>query len=553
MRGRHSARWCLWCWCCGALAREWGFGAAWRLVRTRRRGVSPATVDAMSSPLELSMIEPNATALVLAVFGVLMTISVLLTRMLDRFGVPVLLLFLVLGIVGGSEGLGGVAFDNYGLAFRVGTIALVLILFDGGLNTSMSSIRRSAGPAGVLATVGVAGTAGAMALIARALGLTWSEAMLIGAIVSSTDAAAVFAVLRGGSLRVKEKVRSTLEVESCVNDPMAVILTVAVVEGVRLANAGGDSAGGASLLWGLLLDVPVQLVVGTLVGLAVGWGTRWILTRARFSTGGLYPVVTLASAFIAFGAATLASGSGFLAVFAAGLVLGNGSLPYRAGLTRVHDATAWMCQVSMFLMLGLLVFPSKLVPVAWTGLALGLGLALVARPVVVALCLLPFRWKPREVGYVSWVGIRGAVPIILSTFPVMAELPNGERIFHIVFFVVVVSALVPGASIVPLTRRLGLNEPERPMPSAALEMHSLRPMGGEIHAYHLQEPVAACGIPLSEIRFPDGAAAILVVRGDRVMAARGSTVFEPGDHVYVFCRPGDEPQIGLLFGRRLGH
>jgi potassium/hydrogen antiporter len=509
----------------------------------------------MPWPTLLSMSEPNTTAVLLVVFGLLMAFSVLFTRTLDRFGIPVVLLFLVLGIVGGSEGIGGVAFGNYELAFRVGTIALVLILFDGGLNTSMASIRRSAGPAGLLATIGVAGTAGAMALIARKLGLSWSEALLIGAIVSSTDAAAVFAVLRGGSLRVKEKVRSTLEVESCVNDPMAVILTVSVVEGVRLANAGGG-AGTAGLprgqLWGLLLDVPVQLVVGTLVGIAVGWITRWVLGRTRFATGGLYPVVTLASSFVAFGAATLVSGSGFLSVFVAGLVLGNGPLPYRAGLTRVHDAVAWMSQVSMFLMLGLLVFPSKLVPVAWTGLVLGLGLAFVARPMVVALCLLPFRWSAREIGYVSWVGIRGAVPIILGTFPIMAHLPGGERIFHIVFFIVVVSALIPGASIVPLTRRLRLNDPEPPTPAAALEMHSLRPMGGEIHSYHIQEPVAACGVPLSKIRFPDGAAAIMVVRGAGVLAARGSTVLEPGDHVYVFCRPGDEPQVGLLFGRPAG-
>lgn len=500
----------------------------------------------------LAISEPGATAVLLVVFGLLMAFSVLFTRTLDRFGVPVVLLFLALGMLGGSEGIGGIDFSSYELAFRVGSIALVLILFDGALNTSMRSIRRSAGPAGLLATVGVAGTACVMALIARAFGLAWSESLLIGAIVSSTDAAAVFAVLRGGSLRVKEKVRSTLEVESCVNDPMAVILTVAVVDGVRMMTSGSAGSGTGLQVGRLLLDVPVQLVMGTLIGLAVGWFTRQILSRTSLTTGGLYPVVTLASAFIAFGAATLASGSGFLAVFVAGLVLGNGPLPYRAGLTRVHDAVAWLSQVSMFLMLGLLVFPSKLLPVAGVGLALGLGLALIARPLVVALCLLPFRWSVKEVGYVSWVGIRGAVPIILGTFPIMAQLPSGERIFHIVFFIVVVSALVPGASIVPLTRRLGLDEPEPPSPAAALEMHSLRPMGGEIHSYHIQETVAACGVPLSRISFPEGAAAILVVRGDRVLAARGSTTLAPGDHVYVFCRPGDEPRIGLLFGRPVG-
>ncbi|MDX2114603.1 MAG: potassium/proton antiporter [Planctomycetota bacterium] len=492
--------------------------------------------------MPLALTEPHATAVFLTVFGLLMAFSVLFTRTLDRVGIPTVLLFLGLGMLGGSEGLGGVAFDNYEVAFRLGTVALVLILFDGGLNTTARSIRKSAAPAGLLATLGVLVTAGVLAVLGRAMGLRWSEAVLIGAIVSSTDAAAVFAVLRGGSLRVREKVRSTLEVESCVNDPMAVILTVGVVDALS-----GGSAGGSFWL-SLLVDVPLQLAIGTGVGIAVGLVTRRVLQSVRLTTVGLYPVVTLASAFAAFGLATLALGSGFLAVFAAGAVLGNGQLPFRAGLTRVHDAVAWMSQVTMFLMLGLLVFPSQLWPVAGIGLGLGLALALVARPVAAVACLLPFGWARREIGYVSWVGIRGAVPIILATFPVLAQIPGAERTFHIVFFIVVVSALIPGMSIVPLTRRLGLDDPEPARPAAALELHSLRPLNGEIHVYHVQADVAACGVPLSQIRFPDEAAAIMVVRGEEVMAARGYTVLEPGDHVYVFCRPGDEPRIGLLLG-----
>jgi cell volume regulation protein A len=292
--------------------------------------------------------------------------------------------------------------------------------------------------------------------------------------------------------------------------------------------------------------------VGAAVGVGVGLAARWVMSRTRFTTAALYPVLTLGSAFIAFGVATLAWGGGFLAVFAAGVVLGNGPVPYRAGLARVHDAVAWLSQVSMFLMLGLLVFPSQLVPVAGVGLLLGLGLALVARPVVVALCLLPFGRPAREVRYVSWVGIRGAVPIILATFPVMAGIPGAERLFHIVFFIVVVSALVPGASIVPLTRRLRLDEPEPPRPSAGIELNSLRPLNGEIFVYRIEPSVAACGASLSQIPFPDGAAAVMIVRGDEVIAARGRTVLEAGDHVWVFCRPQDEARIGLLLGRPEG-
>lgn len=503
--------------------------------------------------MTLALLEPYTTAVFLTVFGLLVTASVLLTRVSDRAGIPVVLIFLVLGMVGGSEGLGGIGFDNYELAFRMGTVALVLILFDGGLNTSFAAIRSSASTAGILATVGVGGTAAVLAVIGRALGLSWGEALLIGAIVSSTDAAAVFAVLRGGSLRVKQQVRSMLEVESCINDPMAVILTVVMVDVVQSGVLGGApsplSPPPAFGFWRLFYEVPLQLLIGAIVGVGVGYGTRWVLTHARVGTAGLYPVITLASAFLSYGAATLASGSGFLAVFAAASLLGNGPLPFRSGLTRVHDSVAWFCQVAMFLMLGLLVFPSRLLPVAGIGLALGLGLAFLARPMVVTLCLLPFRRPIKEVGYVSWVGIRGAVPIILATFPVMAQVPDAEHIFHIVFFIVVVSALVPGASIVPLTRRLGLADPHRPAPAAALELHSLRQMNAQIQVYHIEPTVVVCGVPLSHIPFPDGAAAVMVVRGDEIMAARGKTVFQAGDHVYVFCRPEDEAQIGLLFGK----
>ncbi len=488
----------------------------------------------------LAAAEPLATATLLAVFGALLVASVVFARAAERVGVPIVLLFLLLGMLGGSEGIGGIAFDDYGFAFRIGTAALVLILFDGGLATSYASVRRSIGPAGALATLGVIVTAAITALLARLLGLSWPEAALIGAVVSSTDAAAVFAVLRGGNLRLKDRVRSVLEVESCANDPMAVVLTVAVIEAIRT---------GGGLGWRLALEIPLQLAIGFIVGAIIGIGASRLLARIRVPSVGLYPVLTLAAAFVSFGLATLLWGSGFLSVFVTGVVLGNRDLPYRAGLTRVHDAIAWLCQTSMFLMLGLLVFPSRLLPVAWTGLALGLGLAFIARPVAVALCLVPFRLPWKELLFVAWVGLRGAVPIVLATFPEMYGIPGGDRIFHIVFFIVVVSALAPGASIVPLTRRLGLDEPARPTPSAALEIHSLRPLGESIRPFHIDRSLAVCGASLSQIRFPPAASAILVVRGDQLIAARGDTVLREGDHIHVFFRPEDRPYIELLFGR----
>lgn len=489
--------------------------------------------------MTLALTEPTATALLLLVFGALIAFSVLFTRTLDRLGVPVVLLFLVLGMLGGSEGVGRIHFEDHELAFRFGTIALVLILFDGGLNTAHSSILRSLAPAGLLATLGVAGTAGIVALVARLFGLGWGESLLIGAIVSSTDAAAVFAVLRGGSLRVKEPMRSTLEVESCVNDPMAVILTVTVVDVLRTGAAPG---------WSILATVPIQLVVGALVGTLVGFCGRFTLGRVTLATAGLYPAATLALAFIAFGLATVAAGSGFLAVFAAAAVMGNGPLPYKAGLTRVHDAVAWFAQVSMFLMLGLLVDPSNLIPVAGTGLALGLVLAVVARPIAALLCLLPLRWHRPQLIFTAWVGIRGAVPIILATIPVMAGIPNAERVFNIVFFIVVVSTIVPGATIVALARRLKLGDLDAPAPAAHIEMHSRRRLEGDIFVYRIDPAVAVCGAKLSELAFPVDATVLLIVRGDLLIPARGNTRLEAGDYVYAFCRSTDEPALGLLFG-----
>jgi cell volume regulation protein A len=489
-----------------------------------------------------ALAEPNGTALLLLVLGVLMAFSALSSRTADRLGMPVVLLFLVLGMLGGSQGFGGIAFNNYELAARAGTTALALILFDGGLSTSASSVRRIVLPAAVLATAGVAMTAVLVALFARLLGLNRPAAMLCGAVVSSTDAAAVFAVLRGGRLQLKPRLARLLEIESCVNDPMAVILTLALIE----ALAGGAFKG--EDLWGIALSVPVQLVIGLIVGLLIGWMGRMLLGKARITTTGLYPALTLAIAFLAFGASTVLYGSGFLAVFVAGMVLGNGTLPYRSGLMRVHEALAWLSQIVMFLMLGLLVTPSELPAVAWIGLSIGLFLAVIARPVAVTLCLLPFRVPPIQTAYIGWVGLRGAVPIILAIFPVLAGVPGAHRVFNIIFFVVVVSCIVPGSTIRWITRRLKLNTPDKPDSPAVLEINSTHALSGELTSFFIEPDLIVSGALLSEITFPAGASVVLIVRGRDLIAARGGTRIQPGDHVYVFFRPADRPFMELLFG-----
>lgn len=485
--------------------------------------------------------EPEATALLLATCGLLLGVSVVFSRASQRTGVPIALLFIVVGMLAGSEGLGRIAFDDYQFSFRVGVVALALILFDGGLNTPLGAVRRAAAPAGILATAGVAGTAIMVALVAHYLGLAWPEALLIGAVVSSTDAAAVFAVLRGSGLQLKRRVGVTLEVESGINDPVAVILTTVLTQ--NLLTPG--SASGLRIP----LEILVQLVAGAAVGVAVGYGGRQLLTRLSLSTGGLYPVVTLALGLFAFGAATLVHGSGFLSVYLAGLVLGNGPLPYRTGLLRVHDALAWLSQVGMFLILGLLVYPSRLLDVAWVGLAIAMLLAFVVRPVVVAICLLPFRYPAREILYIGWVGLRGAVPIVLATFPVLAGAPGAGRLFDLVFFIVVATALVPGATVSWVTRKLGLQSREPPSPQAVLAIESRQPLQGELMSFYIDEALVVNGMPVEELPLPDGAAVTLIVRKNRLLPPKPGTTLEPGDHVHLIGSPEDRGFIQLMFGR----
>lgn len=486
--------------------------------------------------------EPHATALLLVVLGALLVVSVTFSRASQRLAVPVALVFLGIGMLAGSEGIGGIAFEDYAFAFRLGTVALVLILFDGGLNTPVSAVRSALRPAGALATVGVLGTAGLLAAAAHALGLAWPPAMLLGAIVSSTDAAAVFSVLRTSGISLKRRVGTTLEVESGINDPMAVILTIAMTEHLL--------APSTPIGWSLLSEVVLEVAIGAALGAAIGYGGRALLTRYRLPAGGLYPALTLGLAFLAFSVPTLVHGSGFLGVYVAAVVLGNGTLPYHPGLLRVHDALAWLSQIVMFLVLGLLAFPSRLREVAGTGLALALFLAIVARPLVVALCLAPFRsytWRDRF--YVGWVGLRGAVPIILAIFPVLARAPGASEVFDLTFFIVVVNALVPGTTVPWITRRLRLDAHEPPPPRAVLEIESVQPLGGDLLSYYIDEALAVAGEPLRDLPFPEGSSVVLIVRGREVLAPRGDSVLEVGDHAYVFARTEDRPLLQLMFGR----
>jgi cell volume regulation protein A len=483
--------------------------------------------------------EPAATAAILAVVGVLLVLAGLASPLSNRLGVPVLVVFLALGMVAGSEGLGRIPFDDYELAFRLGTIALVLILFDGGLNTDPASLRRAALPAGLLATIGVLATAGLVAGAGMLLGLDPVPAMLVGAVVSSTDAAATFAVLRSSGVRLRESTAATLEVESGVNDPMAILLTTIATEA-----ALGKAIGAGGVAW-LFVE---QFGVGTLVGVGSGFAARAVLRSVRLPAAGLYPVLTVAIAFLSFGMATLLGGSGFVAVYATGLVLAAGVLPYGVGVRRVHDALAWLSQIMMFALLGLLVFPSQLLPVFGVGIGIALVLAFVARPLAVAPILALLRVPRHENAFISWVGLRGAVPIILGAYPAVAGYARGHEIFHLVFFVVLASSFVPGATVGWVARKLGIADPGPPPPPASVELVSLRELPGDFVWYHVAKASAVADAFVRELPLPDGCLVTLVVRGSDVVVPRGSTALLAGDQVCVFVLPADRPLLDLLFG-----
>jgi potassium/hydrogen antiporter len=484
-------------------------------------------------------VEPLSTALLLAALGVLLIVAVIASPLSQRLGVPTLAMFLVIGMAAGSEGIGGIPFDDYGLGFRLGTVALVLILFDGGLNTPLPAFRRVALPSVLLATVAVLLTASITAAVGVLLGLSLPIAFLIGSVVSSTDAAAVFSMLRGSGVRLQENTGAVLEVESGLNDPMAVLLTVLTTEivlGTR--EVGLDTLG----------FFVAQFALGALGGLLVGWAGRQLLQRVQLSVAGLYPVLTIGVAFAAFGLPTAVDGSGFLAVYVAAMVLASGPIAYRAGVRRVHDALAWLAQILMFLMLGLLVFPSRLIPMLPGGLLLASALAFVARPVAVLLTLLPFRFQWRERIFIAWVGLRGAVPIILAMYPVLRGVPDGEGIFHLVFFVVVVNSLLPGATVAWLAQRFGVAQPLQSTPPASVELISLRDYPSDFVWYSVRGASAVNGALVRDLPLPPGCVLTLVLRGDEVLAPHGATQFASGDHVCVFVARSDRPLLDLLFG-----
>lgn len=476
---------------------------------------------------------------VVLLVGVLLLLGITSSKFSARLGMPVLVLFLGVGMLAGSEGLGGIPFEDYDFANSIGSVALALILFDGGLRTSVASVRSAWRPALSLSTVGVLLTSALTGLAAAwVLNVPLLHGMLLGGIIGSTDAAAVFSILRTSGLKLPERLTATLEVESGSNDPMAIFLTVGLI-GVITGTA--DSAGALALLFVL------QFGVGALAGIGVGLGAAWAVNRINLDHPGLYPILALAFGLLAFGLAAVLGGSGFLAVYLGGIVLGNRLVVFRRGIFLFHDAAAWLGQIVLFVMLGLLSFPSRLLAVAADGLLIALVLIFVARPFAVAVSALPFGFRPKEVAFLSWVGLKGAVPITLATFPLMAGVEGGALLFNVVFFVVLISAVTQGWSLPAVARWLRLGQEATPTPPLSVEINALRHVDGEIVDYTVAPSARVAGQLLRDLALPDGVVVTLVVRENEVIMPRGTTALRPGDHVFIAMRTRLKPLIDRLF------
>lgn len=471
--------------------------------------------------------------------SILIVVGILSSKVSARVGLPVLVLFLIVGMLAGEEGIGGIVFDNAQTAHTLGSLALAIILFDGGLQTPLSSIKQVWKPASILATLGVFITSAITGVAAAyILDAPLYYGLLIGAIVGSTDAAAVFSLLRNAGIYINPRLKSTLEVESATNDPMAIFLTVGLLE-VMVNNLEPGT--------GLLVLFIQQMGVGSVVGLLIGWLSVQAINRIQLMTSGLYPVMVAACGLLAFGIAANLGGSGFLAIFIAGVVIGNSRFVFQRSTFMFHDGLAWLSQITMFVMLGLLINPSSLLDVWMEGLLIALVLTFVARPLSVIPVLKIFGFNAREITLVSWVGLRGSVPIILAIYPLMFGLPNANLIFNVVFFVVLISATVQGSSLPWVARKLGLAVPPPATPAATLEITSLGQVDADIVEFQLGENSRAVGRRLSQLALPEGAIAAMITRGNSVVPPRGSTMLQANDHLFIMLKPDTRNFVDIVF------
>jgi potassium/hydrogen antiporter len=475
--------------------------------------------------------------------SVLVLLSIFAGVFSARFGVPLLLVFLGLGILAGEEGPGGILFRDFHAAYLIGSIALAIILFDGGLRTDPSDIRRALWPSLALATIGVIVTAAIVgAATAWLFSTSLARGLLIGAIVAPTDAAAVSALLHLRRLELRARVAAILEVESGINDPISVLLALFLVD-LLVAPAPLPASHIVALL-------AREIVGGAAFGVGGGYLLLALVNRLE-ATSGLYPILALAGGTALFGAAQTAGASGFLAVYLAGLILGSHRHRATQVINQAFDAFAWLSQIVLFLMLGLLVTPSALLPMLGPSLVVAAVLMLVARPVAVALCLLPFRYTFPEIAFISWVGLRGAVPIFLAIIPVLAGLPHAAIFFGVAFIVVLISLILQGWTVATAARMLDLDVPPL-QPASRLDIDLPGPLGDEntVAGYRVEARCRAVSKGVEALPLPPTASVLVVIRDGIARSAASAPPLAPGDYVLALARPEDLALLDRLFGQR---
>ncbi|QLH23699.1 potassium/proton antiporter [Streptomyces sp. Rer75] len=455
----------------------------------------------------------------LLVCSLVLLVAVAAVRLSSRSGLPTLLLYLGMGVALGTDGL-GVTFDNAELTQVIGYAALVVILAEGGLGTKWREIKPALPTAAALSTAGVAVSVGVTAAAAHyVVGLDWRQALIIGAVVSSTDAAAVFSVLR--KVPLPKRLTGILEAESGFNDAPVVILVVAF-----------SSQGPIDAWYVMIGEIVLELAIGAAIGLAIGWLGSYALRRVALPASGLYPIAVMAIAVVAYAGGALAHGSGFLAVYLASLVMGNAKLPHWPATRGFAEGLGWLAQIGMFVLLGLLVTPHELADDIWPAVVVGLVLTVVARPMSVLVSTAPFRVAWREKALLSWAGLRGAVPIVLATIPMVGEVPDSRRIFNIVFVLVIIYTLIQGPTLPWFATRLHLEETEGTA-DLGIESAPLERLRGHLLSVSIPKDSRMHGVEVGELRLPPGAAVTLVVRDGSSFVPLPSTVLRRGDELLV--------------------
>ncbi len=479
------------------------------------------------------------------VAGTLFLISILATAITPRLGVPLLLVFLIVGLLAGEDGPGGIHFTDYKTANLAGTAALAVILFDGGLRTPLSNFRVGLRPALMLATVGVLLTTSIVgAMAAWLFDLPIAEGLLIGAIVGSTDAAAVFSLLSTRAVRLNNRISSALEIESGTNDPMAVMLTIGLVHYLLAPNTYGA------------MEIARLLGTQIIFGVALGYAGGYLLIRTlnEVTLGdSLYPLLAMFGGLLIYGVTATVGGSGFLAVYLAGLMLGNQPVRAFASIKRFHDGIAWLAQIGMFLVLGLLATPSRMVDVAIPALILAAVLTFIARPIAVAASLLPFHFPWREQIYMGWVGLRGSVPMVLATFPLLAGLKNATLFFDVAFFIVLVSLIVQGWTVAPAARLLGLQMPpvSTRVRRADIDLPGTR--GYEIVSYRLARSSALIGKRPKALPIEDSSRIVSLTRAGKLLPYKDWGVLKGGDYLSLIVSKAELPELDKLFQQTRGN